>query len=236
MGKFVKKELDTIKKLATQEIPTLVSQGCTEEVYNQKRAELNVHIIQMCVGGELVDTKKGQKFRFNHMMPTMSQIAEAAEVINTFIATVENPYLDGLYVDGNTDADDLEIPVSEIMVANVPKFAKVNNKAIREAVLGKAGAPLYQLKLTGLDICTLAAAGEKARKKQNLTIALIVAGVAVTVTAVGVGGYIYCKSKKDQKMEDDIADEIADETVEVDDIDDDVIDDVEIDDVDVDVA
>ena len=211
MGKFVKKEIEVIKKLAETEIPAMVNNGCTDAEYRQKRAELNMHIIQACVGGEMVEGKKNNKFKFNHHLPNMSQVAEMAAIMTAF-ADAECSFFD-------TDPDDdMGIPEEGLV-----KPDKTRNKNLKAAILGDGCKAMYNLPLNGVDVCTLAAMGAEARQAHNTTVAIIVAGVVVTVAVgAGVGMYLYSKHKDDKELA-----EIEDEMDDVDDID---IDSVEVDD------
>ena len=213
---FATIRLEEIKAIAQQEIPVLIAQNCDKKKYNAKRAVLNAKVIEFCVGGTL-SGKNSDKFKFNHHLPSKAKVAEAAEVINTFIRDVENPYLKSLENKAYSDDDDMDIPGNEMLPAGIIiDIKKASNKNLRKAILGKDGLPYYRSQLTGTDVYNLAAAGDEARKKHKRTVTLIVAGTAVALTAAGVAGYCYYKKKqsdKDKEMLDDINAEIADEEI-----------------------
>lgn len=213
---FATIRLEEIKTIAQQEIPVLIAQNCDKAKYTAKRAELNLKVIEFCVGGTL-SGKNSDKFKFNHRLPSKAKVAEAASVINAFIRDIENPYLMDLENEAYSDDDDMDIPGNEMLPAGIIiDIKKASNKNLRKAILGKDGLPYYQSQLTGTDVYNLAAAGDEARKKHKRTVTLIVAGTAVALTAAGVAGYCYYKKKqadKDQQMLDDINAEIADEEI-----------------------
>ena len=217
---FATIRLEEIKAIAQQDIPALVAQKCDIKVYNAKRADLNVKVIEFCVGGTL-SGKNSDKFKFDHRLPSKAKVAEAASVINTFIRDVENPYLIKTTKKASKaaamDDDDMDIPGNEMLPAGIiVDIKKASNKNLRKAILGKNGLPYYNSQLTGTDVYNLAAAGDVARKKHNKTVTLIVAGTTVALTAAGVAGYCYYKKKqsdKDKEMLEDINAEIADEEI-----------------------
>lgn len=212
MGKFVKKEIEIIKKLAETEIPAMVNKGCTDTEYRQKRAELNMCVIQACVGGEMVEGKKSNTFKFNHHLPNMSQVAEIAAIMTEF-ADAECSFFD-------TDPDDMGIPEGLV------KPDKTRNKNLKAAILGDGCKAIYNLPLNGVDVCTLAAMGAEARQAHNTTVAIVVAGVVVTV-AVGAGVGMYIYKKKHHHTDNDVDIDDADVDIDADDID---IDNVDVDD------
>ena len=218
MKKFAAKEIEVIKKLATEEIPAMIAAGTTEDQYNAKRADLNAHIIQFAVGGEIIELKgkkAGQNtFKFNKGLPTKAQIADVADVVNTFIANVENPYL--LSLNKADGIDDMDIPTGDVYAANVKPLEKARNKELRAKILGTEGVAYYQMKLSGLDVITLAGIGEEARKRANFTTAIIVGGIVVVLAGAGVAGYLIYENKKNKEEEpavdtDDIVDVDPDE-------------------------
>jgi len=219
---FATIRLDEIKQIAQQEIPALIAQKCDTKQYNEKRANLNVKVIEFCVGGTL-SGEKHDKFKFNHRLPSKAKVAEAADVINRFIRDVENPYLIKAAAKKSkaVNDDDLDIPSNELLPAGIIiDIKKASNKSLRKAIIGKDGLPYYNSQLTGTDVYNLAAAGDEARKKHNRTVTLIVAGTTVALTAAGVVGYTIYKKKqeeKDQELLDDINDEINAEVVDPDD-------------------
>lgn len=203
MKSFATKELETIKKLATQEIPALIATGCDENMYNAKRAELNAHVIQLCVGGEIVELKgkkEGQQtFKFNKALPTKAQVAECSAIINTYIGMVENPFLMNLAHDDGDD--DMSIQTGDVYAANVIAMEKPKNKDLKANILGTECIPYYQMKLSGLDVITLAAIGEEARKRANFQKTLIIGGIIVLLAVAG-GVCYYFYTKKDECCED----------------------------------
>lgn len=219
MKNFTNKELETIKKLATEEIPAMIAAGTTEQLYNAKRAELNAHVIQLCVGGEIVDLKgkkEGQStFKFNKALPSKAVVAEVADVINTFIANVENPYLSALnQADG---VDDMSIPSGDVYAANIKPLEKAKNKDLKAKILGTEGIAYYQMKLSGLDVITLAGIGEEARKRANTTKALIIGGAVILLAGAGVAGYFIYENKKNKEEAPEVDTDIVD--VDPDDVD-----------------
>lgn len=199
MAKFSAKELKTIKQLAQQDIPAMVQAGCDEQAYNAKRAELNAHIIQLCVGGEIVDLKgkkEGQStFKFNKTLPTKKEVAEVADILNNFIATIENPFLLNLQ---RSEDDDMSIQTGDVYAANIVAYDKPKNKDLKAKILGTEGIAYYQMKLSGLDVITLAGIGEEARKNANFKKMIIIGGAVILVAAAaGIGYYIYSEKKND---------------------------------------
>lgn len=215
MAKFAEKEMAVIKKLAQEEIPALIATGVDEKIYYQKRAELNVHIIQLCVGGEMYELKgkkAGQNgFRFNKSLPTKAQVAELGEIINTFIATVENPYIQGL---NGADVDDMSIPTNLILNAQVTAPEKVTNKTLREKIVGDSS--YYQLQLSAIDVMNLAAIGEQARKDANFKTTIIVGASVLVLAGAAVGGYFIYKNYKNKDEEVAEAEVVVDAECDVD--------------------
>lgn len=195
-------------------IGTLVNSGCTEEVYNQNRVQLNQLLIETLAGCEIGANKKGEPtVKFNKPMPDKMQIAEIALLIDGFVGAVENPFLMQL---AGADKDNMEIPVR--VPGGVDKMEKANNKAVKAAAIEGANA-WYRKALDGKDCYMIAAIGEQARKDANIKTVLIIGGVVVTVAAVGAVGYYIYNKKKEEKVEEIQVEEPATDDVPVVDVD-----------------
>lgn len=189
------------------EITALTSQDCPEEVYNQKRVQLNQLLIEALVGCEIGENKKGETtVKFNKQLPDKMAIAKIASAVDAFVGDVENPYL--LKISG-ADPDSMEIPV--IIPGGVAEMEKVTNKTVKAAMVETVDA-WYTKPLDGKDCYMIAALGEKARKDANFKKAAIVGGVILLAAILGGVGYYFYTKKKTEEAEEAKA---VDETEEV---------------------
>lgn len=224
MKRFVETEIETITRIATSEIPAIIaSPQVTRQQYEAKRLELNLHLIQALTGAEVVAPKKAggsNKMKFCHRLPTKSDIAKIASIVDTYIRDVENPFLSSLpqEVDNNVD-EEMGIPSKTcVQIAGaVPAIDKVNNKKLNDVIFGYDGnRSISSMLLGAMDCIQIAALGEEARERANWTKFFIIGGIALAVVGAGAAAaIIYNNSKKNEEPEE--TDIIDDETIDLED-------------------
>lgn len=222
MKDFTKNEMEVIDNMIVSEIPEMIKRGCSIEQYYGKRAELNIHIIQFAVGGELAEKQFGKRkgentFKFNRPLPTASQIAVVAAQINNFVLGTEKAFLEAQLT--SIDSEDMNIP-EIIQDSMIGPMEKATNKNLKAAILGENGVSYYEMQLGGLDVVTLAGIGADARKHHNFQMTCIIAGATVLVAGSAIAGYFaYNKYNKYEENKDERID-LEIEPVEIDTTDD----------------
>lgn len=228
MAKFTEEKMAAISsKLAALRTLLVNAQENDNDKYMALRAELNMEIIQFCVGGKFYEKKDGSNaIKFTAPLPSRQQVAEVARLVDEFVKLESQAY-------ESDDEDDMSC--SCLLRNEVADVDKINNKQLREAIFNGTNGELcyYKRYLTGIDVMTLAGIGEKARKDARLK-TLIIGGSIVLVTgiAVGTGIYLYNKKKEEDDMECiDIPPEDDADDIDIDDINDDDIPTVDVDDI-----
>lgn len=217
MSKYTQNQVEKINKLAVVEIPALITAGCNEQAYNMKRAELNMEIVKLCVGGEIVDLKGKNEgkmnIKFNKPLPSKAEVGKVAQILDTFVKKVELPFFAEL--NAEEGMEDMEIPHTPVAA-----LEKATNKELKARILGDGYLAYYKQNIGPMDVYTIAAIGEEARKRANRTKLIVIGGVVLAVTAATVAGvYIYNKKKEENELL-----EVADDDHLEDDVDSDNID------------
>lgn len=190
------------------------------EYLGKYRRDINNKIFGICFGAAFVPSKDNNKLKMNlkYPLPTMTQVAQLAELIDSYIQTVEVGTFGETF--GVVD-DDKTIPSRSTNGLHlVPDMDSVSKKKICADIVGWNGDGLQTDVIDGTDVMYLAGLGEQLRKKENRKRTLIVlGGVVVGVAAAGTVVFLMNeKKKKGHTCDGDNAD------IDVDDID--VIDDV----------
>ena len=222
MANYSVEKMTLINTMLTQTMPAyLASAEKTSEGYQQLRAELNMEIIQFCVGGQIKDTKNGDTIKFNKKLPSREQVATVAAALDAYIKKYEADIIE----QDEDDDDDMSCNVC-CMTNELAPVDKINNKQLKENILtgGTAGLAYYKRFLTGIDVITLAGIGEKARKDHNIKVAII-AGSVVLVAGAAVTAGVLIKKNHDNSCANPDLDELD---VDVDDVDVDEIEDLDI--------
>lgn len=199
--KFVENEIAKIKELVALDKPG-----------NEHHIELNTHILQALVGGEITKTKKGDtKIKFSHTIPTTSQVAEIARICDEYAQKVAER-LSALTADliSPDGEEDMDIPVENITRAIPTIDGKINNKALQGYVLNPGG--VMACMLSGTDCITIAAYGEAARKNAIIKRTIIIGGCALVIAGGITAGVIIYNKKKDGKEVEDavVVDDVED--------------------------
>ncbi len=177
--KFVEQEIAKIKEM--------VAAGTTDVAHH---VELNTHILQALIGGEITKTKKGDtKIKFTHAIPTTKQVAEIANLCDLYAQTVAEK------LSVASDEDDMTIPVENI-TREIPTLeGKINNKILQNYVINAGGA--MSCMISGTDCITIAAYGEAARKDAIIKRTIIIGGCVLVIAGGITAGVIIHNKKKD---------------------------------------
>lgn len=197
--------IEELKGFVMNEAPAIASRCSDYDAYlREVRVPLNYVIISLTVGGTIKTNKKGvTQLHFNRSLPNREEINEIRKTVDTFIVTVEKPFMSSMNEEQN---DDMEVPLNDEKI-NIPKMDKATGKNFRGYVFGNEGkCNISKMLLNGNDVNELAAIGEQMRKKRNLHIAMIIGGISlVAVTGGAVAGVvIHNKKKKDGLIVDDV--------------------------------
>lgn len=213
MSKKKTSRIESIRKITTVDIPTLMNGDQVDpNQYMMKRLELNMSVIQFLIGGDFTEAKDGKewKIKFNHKLPSRSDLAEIARIMEDFVTNVESPFMAAVQraAGGNT-GDDMSIPQASLEPAahvGLPKIEKINAKKLKNYIFGYDGKPaMSRLMLNAADCLEIAVMGEELRKKTNRNRMLIAGGIALLITGGVVAAVcIHKKSKKDEDRLDDL--------------------------------
>lgn len=205
--KFVEETISEIKEFCTVTVPAMAAQinDPTAYLMNQ-RAALNNLIIEAMLGCEITvgATEKENKVKFNHHLPSMAQVREVVNIVDDFIANVENPMLAALINAGQAESDDLAIPQEfELKIGDevqrVTMIDKVSNKKLKSEIFERR--LMQTVKMTGKDVLALAALGQEARKRSCRNKMLIIGGIQILLLGGLTAALIVRKVTK--KHEDD---------------------------------
>lgn len=213
----VNNQISQIRAWATKGIPELIEKnpGMDDKEYFQKgRLCLNLLLIETLIGAEFTqsDGKNGKgdyKLKFNHRLPSKSDVADISAIMGEFIKNVENPFMEQF---GAADEDsNMGIPTASL------RLEKVNTKSMKDLIFG-SGCTTNRM-INAIDCVQLAAVGEQLRKKTIRNRVLIVGGIALVITggtAVGMNLYKKHKDKADDAGDDTpVVDIDADDMPEV---------------------
>ena len=236
MGKkrFITTQIEKMRTLAFTEIPQKLAANPAmplDAYLDECRLALNMVAVSALTGGEFVESKKKDgdkkwKVKFDHSLPNKTELLQICDIMNSFIGTVENPFLKRFVIPPEAGENDMEIPdQGQQPVAfgtNVPKIEKINKKKLESYIFGKDGKPsMCKMLLTSIDCIQIAALGEDLRKKENIDKMLIIGGIALALTGAAVAGVcIYRHTKKDD-VDDIITDINCEDTTIITDITDD---------------
>lgn len=215
-GKYVKGIIKDIRILTTKEIPDAISKEKYKDVkeyISTARTELNILLIEAALGCE-IKTKGDGKVKFNHKLPSKSNLSDLCELLQTFIDNVENPFLAKMtnnVTTVSTDAGDMEVPLKFDMringeVKRVRMLDKPDNKRLKKEIFDKD--MIRNVKIDVTDMMRLAAMGEDARKKENKKKMLIIGGVVILLTGAVVAGIVIYNHNKEEDIM--IGDDIVD--------------------------
>lgn len=216
MGKKkMSSKIEAIKKITTVDIPALMQgEQVDPNQYMVKRLELNMNVIQLLIGGEFTEGKdsKEWKIKFGSKLPSRSDLAEIARIMEDFVTNVEAPFMDAVRraASGAANNDDMSIPPQATLDPNarvgLPKIEKINAKKLKNYIFGYDGKPaMSRLMLNAADCLEIAVMGEELRKKTNRNKMLIAGGIALLITGGVVAAVcIHKKSKKAEKELDDL--------------------------------
>lgn len=208
-----KNRIESIRKITTVEIPALMNGGQVDaNQYMMKRLELNMSVIQFLIGGDFTEAKGGKewKIKFNHKLPSRSDLAEVARIMDDFVANVEAPFMAAVQraATGGDNADDMSIPVNAALEpahVGLPKIEKINSKKLKNYIFGYDGKPaMSRLMLNAADCLEIAVMGEELRKKVNRNRMLIAGGIALLITGGAVAAV--CIHKRNKKSEEELDD------------------------------
>lgn len=207
---FTKNKIEEIRKMATIEIPALLSTGKVDpKEYKDKRLQMNKDIIQALIGGEFIEPKKDGnewKIKFCKKLPNRSELAEIIAIVDVFTRTLEEQFFDQLQ-QATMMAGDMSIPSSADLIVNagsgLPKIEKINNKKLRDYIFGYDGnEAVGQLMLNASDCMMIAAAGEDLRKKSNRNKMFMVGGIALLLVGGTAAAIVIHKHRKGEKIAD----------------------------------
>lgn len=200
-----------------------------EEYVNSFRTRLNMVLIELCMGGEFAECKKGgYKIKFNHKMMNRTELATLSSLLDRYITGIEipavNSWLHSAPAAETDPAADMAIPESR--PAGITVIEKINKKKLMAAIMGEGGVAGYsRMYLMVADLTVIMANAEKIRKKEKRNMAMIVGGIAIVVAAgVAVGIMIYRKHHK-KSLDEEIQESLDDMNVDLDDSDGPEIDD-----------
>lgn len=215
MSKKKTSRIESIRKITTVDIPALMNGDQVDpNQYMVKRLELNMSVIQLLIGGDFTEAKDGKewKIKFNHKLPSRSELAEIARIMEDFVANVETPFMAAVQraASGATGNDDMSIPPQAALDPTarigLPKIEKINAKKLKNYIFGYDGKPaMSRLMLNAADCLEIAVMGEDLRKKTNRNRMLIAGGIALLLTGgVAAAVCIHKKNKKDEARLDDL--------------------------------
>lgn len=209
--------IEGIRKITTQDIPAIMKGGQVDaNQYMMKRLELNMSVIQFLIGGDFTEAKGGKewKIKFNHKLPSRSDLAEIARIMEDFVINVEAPFMEAVQcaAAGGGEDDDMSIPINATLEptahVGLPKIEKINTKKLKNYIFGYDGKPaISRLMLNAADCLEIAVMGEELRKKVNRNRMMIVGGIALLITGGAVAAV--CIHKKNKKAEEEL-DELID--------------------------
>ena len=211
----VKDMINEIKNWALKAVPEKIAkENLTEQKYfNDCRLVLNIMVIQALTGAEYDPSKVGKdgkyKVSFNGALPTTSEVAEIAEIIDAYIETVEDNFLSSV----STSPDDMSINAIPDGSPSIKLNNKVNKKNLTNIIFGYDGQQaICKMLIDSADVIRIAALGEELRKKRNRNRILIIGGITLLVAAgAGAGYYFYNKNHNDNDAIDTDADVNVDE-------------------------
>ena len=196
-SKKVANAIEEIRNWALVQVPAKIQkENLTEEQYlNDCRLVLNIMVIQTLIGAEFDKAGKDgrNKIKFNRPMPTQQQVAEIVEIMNQYISTVEDPFLEVTTVE---DEDDMSI---DGMIDSVEKIDKINKKKMVDAIFGYNGQQaIVKMLIDPIDIIRIDLMGKDLRKKCMINRTLIIGGITLFVAGAGAGAfYLINKNNKD---------------------------------------
>ena len=207
----VKNMIEEIRNWALKAVPEKISkEGLTEQKYfNDCRLVLNIMVIQALTGAEYDPAKVGKdgkyKVSFNGALPTTSEIAEIAEILDTYIANVEDNFLSLASVDIDDDMSIDDTPAAG-RETTINPIEKINKKNLTNSIFGYDGQQaICKMLIDSADVIRIAALGEELRKKRNRNRMLIIGGITLLVAgAAGAGYYFYNKNHDDADSSNDI--------------------------------
>lgn len=215
--KYAEETIKAIREMTTEKIPAAADQ-VTEirEYLSTQRAALNNLLIEFCLGCEITvgETETKNKVKFNHHLPSMSQIKEVVDLITVFIRDIENPMLARLAAGlTDTDTDDMGIPtefnvkvggeVQRVRMIDKPSAKKLKDEIFERDIM-------RCVKMDGGDILTLAALGSEVRKRRCRNQCLIIGGVALLLMGGVVTMAIIANNRKKHDDEPDVEVDVSD--------------------------
>lgn len=171
-----------------------------EEYVNSYRTSMNMILIELGLGGEFTEGKKGYQMKFNHKMMNRAELAEVTSLLDRYITGIEIHAINHWVASSAPAEDDpaADMGIPESRPAGVTVLDKVTKKSLMRAIMGEGGVAGYsRMYLTPADVNVIIANGEKMRKKQKRTMMMIAGGIAIVVAAgVAVGIMLYRKNRK----------------------------------------
>lgn len=228
MRNEVKELVEKIKSMALVTIPGQVNGDNAplnlDEYMKNCRIPLNVLLIGFALGGNCDQDKDGKgTIKFNRKLPTHEQLSEVIDILNTFITTVEVPFLETKNITVTNDPPEGFENFGGNNNTVVPNIDKINNKNVRGCAFGNDVAKGVAMELlNSTDMQHLVAMGERLRKKKIRNIALITTATAVVVTA-GIVAYVIIDKKNHDDSHNPIIDIDDDDDIMNDDINDDPV-------------
>jgi hypothetical protein len=221
MSKYAQNQIVKLEKFVTEEAAkAAAAQSITLDAYVEIRQQFNIDVVHAIIGAELDEAKKNKdgthKIKANHGLPTPSQVAKIASIVEKYIEDVEDVYFGKELEDG---------AVREQKGPFVGQYETVDKtiffQEMYKALLNRIGC---------MDVFNLYAIAEKYKKNRIKKIALIAAG-SVLVLAGGVVAYKFLNGGKKEKEEEIVVDDdLDDEIIDIDIMEDDDLPIIDVDD------
>ena len=215
--KFSEKILKELEVLVKNDVPAKINRGITLDEYYDLRRAINFTVMQAVFGMEIKYKDKTGKIttKFNHKPAKIEVLNAIADIIDTYIANIERPFLDAAK---NVVDDDMYIPVISDNHQLSP-LEKVNKKSINSYMFGSNG--LSDLMINGKDVYAMATEATKIRKTKNRNTVLIIGGITLllaggVVTILALSGSKGKRSDEDEDVPDTTLDKDIDLSLDTD--------------------
>lgn len=217
--------LGTLEELCTTTLPAKIAAMGQANQLNRAnymstvRYALNNVLIEIALGCS-IEIKDGKtKIKFNKPIPSVMDLSKAASSLNKYMTDFENPLLERFKAAeqaANGGAGDMNV-VPEVNAKKRILIVEKNDNKHLKNLLTQQGIMGVDI-IDTADFLELAAIGNQARMKANITKAIIIGSAVLLVTGATVAGVMIYKHKKEQEELEEAMEDDIDISVEIDDM------------------